>query len=135
MRKQVPPRLRAPLQIVALCVTVGAVMVALRGWATGPVVVLASTLVLAPIGYYVLSGRDSDTAAAVRRQLDERQAYRRLQMQALVGRVMSLAASVAFLVAVGVNATLWPFAVALGLPVLAAIAGRVFYGDHHEQGS
>ncbi|MGI5518359.1 hypothetical protein [Streptomyces sp. CA-106131] len=133
MSKHVPPRLRAPLKIVALGVAVGALMVALHGWATGPIVILASLLVLAPISYYVWSGRDSDTASAVRGQMDERQAYRRLQVQALVGRVMSLAAAIGYLIAVSINATLWPFAVALGLPVLTAIGGWAFYGDRHEE--
>jgi hypothetical protein len=57
----------------------------------------------------VLAGRDSDFAAMLREQAGERQAERRLKLQALVGRVTALAASAAFLAAIAAKATLWPF--------------------------
>jgi hypothetical protein len=63
----------------------------------------------------VWAGRDSDFAAMIRYQVDERPAYRRLKIQALVGRVMSGGASVAYLVAWIAKATLWPFAIFLAL--------------------
>ena len=61
----------------------------------------------------------------VRQQVDERQAYRGLKIQAVVGRVMSGGASIAFLAAWAAKATLWPFEIFLALFVVALIAGWV----------
>lgn len=132
MSVQIPARLRAPLLIVVAGLVVGGVDVARYGWAAGPVVVLAAVVVGVPVVLYRWGARDTDGGAAIRRQLDERQAYQRLRVQALVGRVMTLAAAGAFLGAVSAKATLWPFAVALALPVLSALVGRAYYGDRHE---
>lgn len=74
------------------------------------------------------------TRAALRHETDERQEYHRLQVQALVGKVMSLAVAVAYLVAVTAKVQLWPFAIFLGLAVAAQLAGRVLYRDHHDDG-
>ena len=46
-------------------------------------------------------------------------------MQALVGRVMSGGAAVAYLVAFAAKTTLWPFAIFLALMVVALLAGWV----------
>jgi hypothetical protein len=106
-----------------------AVVVAVHGWG-GPVYeVLLPFVVLLAAAYYLWGGRDSDAAAVLRREPDERQLQRRLRVQALVGRVMSLAAGVAYLVAFSERATLWPFGIALALPGLAAAAGWVLYRD------
>ena len=61
----------------------------------------------------------------IRYQTDERQAYRQLKIQAVVGRVMSGGASIAFLAAWAAKATLWPFEIFLALFVVALIAGWV----------
>jgi len=45
----------------------------------------------------------------LRRETDERQAYRRLQIQALVGGDTTGAAAVTFLAAFADRATMWPF--------------------------
>ncbi|NUP50079.1 MAG: hypothetical protein HOW97_22615 [Catenulispora sp.] len=132
MSVRIPARLRAPLLIAVAGLAVGSVDVARYGWAAGPVVVLAVVVVGVPVVLYRWGARDTDSGAAIRRQLDERQAFQRLRVQALVGRVMTLAAAGAFLGAVGAKATLWPFAVALALPVLSALVGRAFYGDRHQ---
>jgi hypothetical protein len=73
----------------------------------------------------VWGGRDSDSAAMVRQQVDERQAYRALKIQAVVGRVMSGGASIAFLAAWAAKATLWPFEIFLALFAVALLAGWV----------
>ncbi len=130
MTKGIPPRLRAPLRVGAVGVAAGAAAVAAHGWGSPVYLVLVPFVVLLALGYYAWGGRDSDTAAVLRREVDERQAYRRLRVQALVGRVMSLAVAAAYLVAVGVRATLWPFGIALALPVLATAAGWVRYREH-----
>lgn len=129
MMKQVSPRLRSPLRIIAAGAAAGAITVASRGWAPVPVIILVAVVVIAAVGYYVWGGRDSDMASSLRRDMDERQLFRRMRAQALVGKVMALASAVGYLVAVDVNVTLWPFAVALALPVLAFAVGWVLYGD------
>jgi hypothetical protein len=129
MTKQIPPRLRAPLRTGAVGLAVVAVAIAVHGW-SGPVyLVLIPFVLVVAAGYYLWGGRDSDTAAVLRREVDERQAYRRLKSQALVGRVMSLAAALAYLVAFGAKAPLWPFGIALALPVLTSLAGWTLYRE------
>jgi hypothetical protein len=129
MNRKLPTRLRAPLRIVLGGAVVAALNLAAFGWAAGPVLLLVLVVALAAVGYYVWGGRDSDTGALVRGQVDERQAYYRLRVQALVGRVMTAAAVVAYLVAVPLRASLWPFAVALALPVLTMGIGWAVYRD------
>jgi hypothetical protein len=125
----IPPRLRAPFRILAVGALIVVVAVAGHGWGPPVYTVLIPFVVLVAAGYYAWGGKDSDTAAAIRHDMDERQAHQRLQVQALVGKVMSLAAAVAYLVAVSAHATLWPFGIALGLPVLTAITGWVAYRE------
>ncbi len=91
---------------------------------------LVPFILAAAAGYYAWAGRDTDMAAVIRHQADERQAYRQLEMQALVGKVMSVAAVVAYLAAFAVKATLWPFAIFVALPGLTLFAGWVIYREH-----
>ena len=86
---------------------------------------LGPVIVVGGVGYYVWSGRDSDSAAMLRRQVDERQAYRQLKIQALVGG----GAAVAYLAAFAAKATLWPFVIFLALFVVALLAGWVIYRE------
>jgi hypothetical protein len=78
---------------------------------------------------FVMAGRDTDYGAALRRQLDERQEVQRLEMQALVGRVLSLAVGISYVVAIAARAVLWPSEILLGLTVISSIAGRLIYGE------
>ena len=127
MTKHVSPRLRAPLKILTAGAVLGAATVAVRGWATVPVLILAATVLVAAVGYYVWGGRDGDMASVIRHDTDERQDQRRLRAQALVGRVMTLAAAIAYALAVALHAPLWPFAAALALPLLThAAAWRAY---------
>jgi fatty acid desaturase len=66
----------------------------------------------------------------VREQADERQAYRRLRIQALVGRITTLAAGTAFLAAVAARITLWPFYIFITVPGVTFLAGWLVYRDH-----
>ncbi len=123
MRRSIPPRLRMPLITLVFGAVFAAVAVAAYGW--GSLRHLGPVIIAGPAVYYVWGGRDSDSAAMLRYQVDERQAYRRLKVQAVVGRVMSGGASIAFLAAWAAKATLWPFEIFLALFVVALLAGWV----------
>jgi hypothetical protein len=51
-------------------------------------------------------------------------------MQALVGRVTTGAAAVAFLVAFAVKTTLWPSFIFLTTPAVTFLAGWMIYREH-----
>ncbi len=123
MMRAIPPRLRAPLIMLVFGAVFAAVAVAAYGW--GSLLHLGPVIVVGPAVYYVWGGRDSDSAAMIRYQVDERQAYRRLKIQVVVGRVMSGGAGIAFLAAWAAKATLWPFEIFLALFVVALLAGWV----------
>ena len=123
MMRSIPPRLRTPLITLVGGAVCAAVAVAAYGW--GSLLHLGPVIILGPALYYVWGGRNSDSAAMIRQQLDERQAYRGLKIQAVVGRVMSGGASIAFLAAWAAKATLWPFEIFLALFVVALLAGWV----------
>jgi hypothetical protein len=127
MSRSVPPRFRTPLKMIAGGLVVIAITVAAYGWVT--VAVLGPLVIVAAAGYYAWGGRDSDMGAVIGHQADERQAHLRLKMQALVGRVMSVAAAVAYLVAFAAKATLWPFAIFIALPAVTLFAGWMIYHD------
>lgn len=121
MMRSIPPRLRSPLIALVCGAVFAAVAVAAYGW--GSLLRLGPVIILGPALYYVWGGRNSDSAAMVRRQVDERQAYRGLKIQAVVGRVMSGGASIAFLAAWAAKAALWPFEIFLALFAVALAAG------------
>jgi hypothetical protein len=136
MMRSIPPRLRAPLMMLVFGAVFGAVAVVGYGW--GSLLHLGPVIAAGPAVYYVWGGRDSDSAAMVRQQVDERQAYRRLKIQAVVGRVMSIGAGVAFLAAWAAKATLWPFEIFLALFAVALVAGWVITrerGDGRDDGT
>jgi hypothetical protein len=123
MMRSIPPRLRTPLMMLVFGTVFAAAAVAGYGW--GSLLHLGPVIIAGPVVYYVWGGRNSDSAAMIRQQLDERQAYRGLKIQAVVGRVMSIGASVAFLAAWAAKATLWPFEIFLALFVVGLLAGWV----------
>jgi hypothetical protein len=112
-------RLRAPLLMLALGSASAAIFGVVQGW-TSAVGIEALVVVIAVI-YYVGGGRDGDVSALVRGQPDERQASVRTRAQALVGKVMSVAVVAAFLIAVVVRTTIWPF------EILVILAGVTFF--------
>jgi hypothetical protein len=128
MMGSIPPRLRAPVIMLAGGAVIAAVAVAAWGW--GSLLSIGPVTLAAAAGYYVVAGRDSDFAAMLREQADERQAYRRLKIQALVGRITTLAASVAFLAAIAAKATLWPFYIFITVPAVTFLAGWLLYREH-----
>jgi hypothetical protein len=132
MRTSITPRLRAPILFAALAAVPLVIGGAAYGWVS--VVFVAPIVLAVAVGLYVLGGHDSDTGAVIRRQLDERQASQRLKVQALVGRAMGLAVAVAYSVAVATKATLWPYAVLLGVLALSLVAGWLIYGEHGGRG-
>jgi hypothetical protein len=121
------PRLRAPALLAAASLIALAVGGSTHGWAS--VADIAPIPIAAVAGLYVLGGRDTDAGAAVRRQLDERQAQQRLQIQALVGRVLSIGVAVAYIVASATGATLWPWALLLGLVAVSFVGGWLVHGE------
>jgi hypothetical protein len=123
MMNSIPPRLRTPVMMLVFGAVFAALAVAAYGW--GSLLHLGPIIVAGPAVYYVWGGRDSDSAAMIRRQVDERQAYRGLKIQAVVGRVMSIGACVAFLAAWAAKATLWPFEIFLALFAVGLLAGWV----------
>jgi len=136
MMRSIPPRLRAPLMMLAFGAVFAAVAVAAYGWVS--LLHLGPVIAAGPAVYYVWGGRDSDSAAMVRQQVDERQAYRGLKIQAVVARVMSIGACVAFLAAWAARATLWPFEIFLALFVVGLVAGWVITrerGDGRDGGA
>ena len=127
MKSSMSPRLRAPVLFAAGTLIVLVVGGATRGWSSLADVVPIPLIVL--VALYALGGRETDSGALIRRQLDERQAYDRLRVQALVGRVLSLAVATAYTIAVATKATLWPWAILLGLMTISFVIGRLLYGD------
>jgi hypothetical protein len=70
MRRSVPSRLRAPVIMLTGGAVICAVSVAAWGW--GSLATLGPITLAAAAGYYLLAGRDSDFAAMIRAQADER---------------------------------------------------------------
>ena len=128
MMRSIPPRLRAPLMMLVFGAVFGAVAVVGYGW--GSLLHLGPVIAAGPVVYYVWGGRNSDSAAMIRQQPDERQAYRGLKIQAVVGRVMSIGTGVAFTAAWAAKATLWPFEIFLAIFVVALVAGWVITREH-----
>jgi hypothetical protein len=127
MLKSIPPRLRTPVRVAVGSAVVVIVGGAVYGW--GALLYLLPGVIVISVGYYLWSGRDSDMGAVLREQADERQRYRVLKIQALVGRVTAVAGAVAYLAAVAARATLWPFAIFLAVPFVALVAGWIIYRD------
>ena len=130
MMSSIPPRLRTPLIGLACGAVFAAVAVAAYGW--GSLLRLGPVIILGPALYYVWGGRNTDAAAMMRYQADERQAYRQLRIQAVVGRVMGGGASIAFLAAWAAKTTFWPFEVFLAIFAVALIAGWVITRERGE---
>src|ERR1700733_7897431 len=128
MLKFLPPRLRIPVRMFVGGSVMTVVGVIISGWVAAAF--LVPFVIIVTVWYYHLGGGDSDVAAVVLGQGDERQAYRRLRMQALVGRVLSMAVAVISVVAVAVKATLWPIAVLVALLPLTLLEGWVLYREH-----
>jgi dipeptide/tripeptide permease len=128
MRGSIPRRLRAPVLFVLLALVPLAIGGAAYGWES--VLYVAPIVLAVAVGLYVLGGRDSDTGAVIRRQVDDRQADHRLRVQALVGRVMAVAVAVAYSIAVATGSTLWPYAILIGVLAVSILAGWLIYGEH-----
>jgi hypothetical protein len=128
MNRSIRPRLQTPLKMIAGGLVATAIAVAVYGWVAWAV--LAPIALIAAAGYYMWGGRDSDVGALIGHKADERQATLQLKMQALAGKVMSVAAVVAYFVAFAAKATLWPFAIFIALPAVTLFAGWVIYHDH-----
>jgi hypothetical protein len=114
------------LSILAGGAAIAAVVPA-HGWR--PLLGLGLFTVLCAAGWYLAGGRDSDFGALMRDKADERQAYRRLKTQALVGIVTSGAILVTYLAALATKATIWPLGILLFVPGVTFIAGWAMYRE------
>jgi hypothetical protein len=130
MMSFVRPRLRVPVAVAILGTAATTAVVVSQGWTTGLYVEIA--WVVLAVGYYVWGGKDSDVGAVIGSRADERQASLEMKVTALQGKVMAAAAVVAFLIAVAVKATIWPFAAFVGLAGLSGFAGWVIYREHDD---
>ena len=130
MTRSIPARLRAPVYMAVGGAVIDTLAVAAWGW--GSLISLGPITVAAVVGYYVLAGRDTDFSAMLRDQADERQTYRRLKIQAFVGRITTLAAVIAYLTAAVAKATLWPFAIFVAVPGVTFLLGWLVYREHNE---
>jgi hypothetical protein len=128
MNAMLPPRARATVLFAAVGAAVLIGGGAAYGWASAAS--LSPIIAGAALVLWLLAGRDSDAGAVARGQTDERQAGQRLHVQAFVGRLLSLAVAVAYLIAVATKTTLWPYAVLLGVVAAGFAAGWWFYGEH-----
>jgi len=128
MTRSIPPRLRAAVLFAAGALIILAIGGATRGWAS--LAYVAPVPIVAVVALYLWGARDSDTGALIRHRLDERQEYQRLKVQALVGRVLSIAVALAYTIAAATKATLWPWAILLGLMAIAFVTGQLLYGEH-----
>ena len=126
--RSVPPRLRAPVSMLVGGAVIAAVAVPAHGWGT-----LVTSRDRSPSSWQpggtCAGGRDSDFGALIRDKADERQAYRRLKTQALVGIVMSVAVGVAYLAALAAKATLWPLGILIFVPGVTFIVGWAIYRE------
>ena len=127
MKRSVPPRLRAPLSMLVGGAAIAAVVPSAHGWR--PLLGLGLFTVLCAAGWYLAGGRDSDFGALMRDKADERQAYRRLKVQALVGIVTSGAILVTYLAALATKATIWPLGILLFVPGITFIVGWAMYRE------
>ncbi len=125
--RALPPRWRSPAILGAVALVALVIGGASHGWKT-VLYVLPIPLAVATF-MYAMAGRDSDYGAVLRRQLDERQALQRLKIQALVGRVLSLAVVIAYFIAIAAKAVLWPWAILLGVMAISFFAGQLIYGE------
>lgn len=135
MKQRVPRRLRTLVIFAVGSVAVLVVGGATHGW-SGVAYVLPIPIVVV-VAFFVLGRRDTEAGALISRELDERQALERLEVQALVGRVLSIAVAIAYTIAWATGMTLWPWGVMLGVMTFAFVAGRLVHrwrgGDHADR--
>ena len=127
MRRSLPSRWRALMVLAIAALVALGIGAAHHGWKS---VLYVLPIVLAiGIFAFVTSGRDTDYGAALRAEFDERQQLQRLKTQALVGRVLSIAVTFAYVVVLVAHAIVWPWAVLLALMAASFIGGRLLYGE------
>ena len=128
MKHSVSPRLRTPTLFAAAALVVLLIGGAINGWNT--LIYIIPIPIAIAVALYVLGEREGDAGDVIRKHVDERQAYERLKVQALVGRVLSIAVAVAYFVASASKTVLWPWAILLGLMVVSFLTGWLIYGEH-----
>ena len=127
MMRFLRPRLRVPVAVAVLGTAATTAVAISQGWAAAVYVELA--WIALAVGYYAWGGKDTDVGAVLGSRADERQASVEMKVTALQGKVMTAAAVVAFLIAVAVKATIWPFAILVVIAGLSGLAGWAIYRD------
>jgi hypothetical protein len=127
MMRFIRPRLRAPAGLAIGGTVIAAALVAGQGWAAA--IPVEAVMVAMAIGYYVWGGKDTDLGAVIGSRADERQASLQMKVTALQGKVMILAAAAAFLIAIAVKATVWPFALLVAVAGVSGFVGWAIYRD------
>jgi hypothetical protein len=79
--------------------------------------------------YYVWGG-NTDLGAVIGSRADERQASVQMRVTALQGKVMTAAAIGAFLIAVVLKATIWPFAAFVAIAGISGLVGWAIYREN-----
>ncbi len=120
-------RLRAPVLFLTLSAVPVCLSGAIYGWRSVPEMI--PVLIAIAAALYIVGSTDSDAGAVVRRQPDERQVNQRLQVQAFVGRALAVSVALAYGIAVAKAATLWPYAILLGILALSFFGGWLYYGE------
>ena len=92
------------------------------------VIVLLATVVL-----YLMGLDDTDTGAILANRVDERQTLIRLRATRLSALVSIVATIVAFVIAVALKASYWPFMLLYFLAVVSYFVGLGVYGGDNEE--
>jgi hypothetical protein len=128
MMSFIRPRLRVPVAVAVLGTAATTAVVVGQGWTTA--IYVEIPWVALAVGYHVWGGKDSDVGAVIGSRADERQASLEMKVTALQGKVMTAAAAVAFLIAVAVKATIWPFVIFVVLAGVSGLAGWAIYREN-----
>ncbi|MGD0555324.1 MAG: hypothetical protein ABSA93_10130 [Streptosporangiaceae bacterium] len=97
-----------------------------RGW--GAAIPAEAMAVILAVGYYIWGGRDSDTGAMIGQRVDERQALLRMRARALAAQAVGIVGLIGYMVAIALKDPVWPFALFIGVDVIAFIVGLAIYG-------
>lgn len=120
-------RLTAPVIMIIGGTGFAAATAAAYGWVAA--IAVAALAAVGAIGYYMWSGRDSDTGAMFGQRVDERQSLLRTRAQALAGVAGTCAGLVGYMIAIAIKNPVWPFALIFGVQVIAFSAGLAIYGE------
>ncbi len=125
----IPPRLRVPVFYLLTGTVLAAAFLVHGGGIWWASITTGIGFGARAIRAYVTGGRDSDEGALAGSRADERLALLRTRSRALAGMAAATAAFIGLAAAIAVRAAWWwPFAVILGVALLAYLFGWSEYG-------